>query len=195
MTKCPVCSSRKGKRKCLVTKTIICSVCCGETRKSDTCEGCSHYQASSLKRRYSDVPSYSPKIMDENFHLQDYSNVIESTLCAFDNANDNRVTDEMVIRILELLLDKYHFKDNTVHTDDNLLWQGFQQIVEAITTDLPDIPEETLIKIIAVIYFVAKRRSKGKREYLELISQMVGARVASGIRILPKDSFLGKNLS
>lgn len=44
MSKCTICLTRKGERKCLITNTFICSLCCGQTRKEDTCSSCWYFQ-------------------------------------------------------------------------------------------------------------------------------------------------------
>jgi len=41
---------------------------------------------------------------------------------------------------------------------------------------------EMLIKIIGVLYFIANRRTKGGREYFNIIYEYVGA--GSGVRVL-----------
>ncbi|MDM8560196.1 hypothetical protein [Candidatus Parabeggiatoa sp. HSG14] len=173
MAKCPVCNTRKGKRKCLVTETIICSACCGDTRKLETCEGCSHYQTPESRRRYNTVPFHTLEVMAEDTEIQEQGLVIESALCAFDDTNGSQLRDTTVIRVLELLLNKYHFKDSDVDSKDELLLQGFQQVVDAINEKLSDLSDENLTKIIGAILFVAKKRSKGKREYLQLVHQYV----------------------
>ncbi|MDD1613156.1 MAG: hypothetical protein LUQ56_01155 [Methylococcaceae bacterium] len=50
--------------------------------------------------------------------------------------------------------------------------------------DLVDIDELVLVKILAVICFVAKRRTTTGREYMNVIHQYVGQRIGSGIRVL-----------
>ncbi len=63
MAKCTKCNSRKGKRKCLTTDTFICSLCCGESRAAETCQGCSYFKEQSLSRNYKSVPHYSLTMM------------------------------------------------------------------------------------------------------------------------------------
>ena len=64
MAKCPVCNSRKGKRKCLIADSSICSLCCGNTRTAETCANCVFYQKP--RRKYSEVPAYTVSEMDGN---------------------------------------------------------------------------------------------------------------------------------
>jgi hypothetical protein len=184
MAKCPICCSRKGKRKCLIKDGPICTPCCGETRKEETCRGCPFYKEPSLKRKYNEVPSYTPRQMDANIELQEYSNAIEAAICAFDQDTEQRMNDTIPIRVIELLLDKYHFRDESVIFDNDLLERAFHYVNKIIETDLSKLPTDKLTKVLAVIHFVAKRRSRGGREYLEIIKQYVGIRVAPGVRIM-----------
>ena len=189
MAKCPVCNSRKGKRQCQLVEGIICSLCCGQTRNEEGCEGCLFYKETIPRKKYNEIPSYSPRDMEASFHLQDYSNAIEGSLCAFDNGTGNQIKDDVVIRILELLLDKYHFKEENIEVFDQITEEGFHQVMEVIKTDLSDLPEEEIVKILGAIRFVAKRRAQGGRNYLSVIHSYVGERVAPGMRIVPKGLF------
>ncbi|MEW6608857.1 MAG: hypothetical protein AB1414_15665 [bacterium] len=184
MAKCPICSSRKGKRKCLIKESPICTPCCGEIRKEETCRGCPFYKELSLKRKYNEVPSYTPRQMEASFELQKYSNAIEGAICAFDQQTNQRMNDTIPIRVIELLLDKYHFHDESLVFDNDLLERAFHYVNKAIEMDLSKMPTDKLVKVLAVIHFVAKRRSKGGREYLAFIKQYVGIRAAPGVRIM-----------
>jgi hypothetical protein len=88
---------------------------------------------------------------------------------------------ECQIKILELLLDKYHFSDKKIETDDQLLISGFDCVEKAITKDLPNIEKGILVKTLGVIRFVANRRTKFGREYISIIHQYVGQRIDTGI--------------
>jgi hypothetical protein len=181
--KCPLCNSRKGKRKCQITNGSICSLCCGQTRNEESCQNCSFYLDPRSTRKYSDVPSYSTRQMEDSFELQSYSNVIESALCLFDRETESVIKDPVPIKIIELLLDKYYFKDETIIFENKLIERGFDQVMKAIKKGMSKVPEEEIIKVLGVIHFVAKRRSTGKREYLEIINEYVGPH--PNVRILP----------
>ena len=101
------------------------------------------------------------------------------------------MNDTIPIRVIELLLDKHHFQDESLVFDNDLLERAFRHVNKVIETDLSKVPTDKLVKILAVIHFVAKRRSRGGREYLEIINQYVGTRVAPGVRIMQtlKDLF------
>jgi len=180
MAKCPICGSRKGKRKCLIAEGPVCPLCCGGSRRKETCRGCPFYQEPTLKRKYSGIPSYTTRQMDESFELQEYANAIEGAICAFDHKEDQSINDTIPIKVLERLLDKYHFRDDGVVFDNDLIERGFHYVDNIIETDLSNVPTSKLIKILAVILFVARRRSSGRREYLEIIDQYVGIRIAPG---------------
>ncbi len=185
MAKCPMCHSRNGKRKCLNTDSFVCSECCGETRNEDNCSTCSFYQQPEIKNIYSHIPRYTPKQMAASMDLQECSNTIEGAFCAFDSEMGYTLQDGVLIKILELLLDKYHFKETITYFEkDKLVEKGFLHTLQAIKEDLPTVPEEKLAKVVGVLYFVAKRRSEGRREYLTTIRELVGERVGTGARVL-----------
>jgi len=185
MAKCSICTYRKGKRYCKISETVICSLCCGESRKKETCMGCHYYREPKPEKKYKDFPMFSLQRMEADIDLQRYANAIESTFCAFDQSENQRLSDPTVLSILELLLDKYHFKQNDAATDDNLVNKGFTLVLRTIKEDLAELPEDSITRLIGTIYFVAKRRSKGSREYLDFIHRLVGIKIASGLRVLP----------
>ena len=182
MAKCTICNSRKGKRKCLITDTLICSQCCGKTRTEEKCTGCVYYQKP--KRSYSNIPAYSVHEMNGSMTLGAYSNVIEGALCAYDLDNGGQLKDNDAIRIIELLIDKYHFQDQQLDQESPLVVNGVNYVDKAISEDLKHIRNEEIVKLLGVIRFVARRRTDTGREYMTVIHQYVGRRVASGVRVL-----------
>lgn len=182
MAKCPVCDSRKGKRQCAISNGLVCSLCCGTIRKEELCLNCSYYQKP--KRKYNEVPSFTASQMEAHDELNDYSNAIEGALCAYDFKNSNSLKDADAIKILEMLIDKYYFKDAQINVDNTFLLAGFNFVDAVIGEDLAGIDELVLVKILGVIYFVAKRRTKFGREYMTVIHQYVGQRIGSGIRVM-----------
>lgn len=182
MAKCPICSSRKGKRKCQIVNGLICSQCCGNTRTEEACSGCVFYQKP--RRKYSDVPAYSVSEMDGNIELESYGNSIEGALCAYDIENGRKLNDNDAIRIIELLIDKYHFNDLQMDQEHSIVVNGVNYVEKSIEEDLNDVRNETIVKILGVIRFVARRRTKIGREYMTVIHQYVGQRIGSGIRVL-----------
>ena len=186
MGKCAVCNSRKGQRKCLREDGLICSRCCGETRQPEHCHGCVFYRENIPVRRYSDIPHFSTQTMDSNMELQSYSNSIEGTLCLLDYSRQMSLNDAFALKVIEMLLDKYHYHDSDVSCVDSQLREGFNAVLNSISDDLTDVSEEVIVRILGVIYFVARRRSRGGREYFDIIHQYVGLRGSAGIRVLPK---------
>jgi hypothetical protein len=184
MAKCPICGSRKGKRNCQITNTLICSVCCGNTRNIYACSACSFYQKPT--RKYGDVPAYSVAEMShpENELLEAYGNAIEGALCAFDSQLGKRLNDSNAIKIIELLIDKYHFQDMNLDQEPIFIFNGVQYVDEVIQEDLKDVKNEEIVKILGVIRFVARRRTKTGREYMNIIHRYVGQRIDTGIRVL-----------
>jgi hypothetical protein len=182
MAKCPICNSRKGKRKCLIADSLICSLCCGNTRTEEACSECVFYQKP--KKKYNEVPAYSVSEMDGNMELEFYGNSIEGALCAYDIENEGKLNDSDAIRIIELLIDKYHFQDQEIEQEHQTIVNGFNYVDKSIREDLKDVENEKIVKVLGVIRFVAKRRTKTGREYMNVIHQYVGQRVGSGMRIL-----------
>ncbi len=184
MAKCSICNSRKGKRHCRISDTYICSLCCSESRKADTCTGCNHYRDPRPQNKYKDLPMFPLQRMANDPELESYANLIEGTLCAFDRSVGKQITDKTALRILELLLDKYYFKNSIILPEDELLEKGFTMLEIAIDRELSDISDEIISRIIGTIYFVARRRSKGNREYLDFIHDYVELRIADEMRII-----------
>lgn len=182
MAKCPICNSRKGKRQCVIANGLVCSLCCGTIRKEDHCLNCSYYQKP--KRKYNEVPSFTVNQMHDSVRLTDYSNTIEGAFCTYDIENNKTLNDADVIKILELLIDKYHFKDTEMNCDNPFLLAGFNFVDAVIRENLADIDELELVKVLCILYFVAKRRTKTGKEYMNVIHKFVGQRIGSGIRIL-----------
>ena len=185
MAKCSICNSRKGKRKCK-DESFVCSLCCGQSRSTDKCAGCSFFQVASVARNYRKIPFYETQQMSDSLELQDIANVIESILCSFDLDKEDKFTDLMASKLLELFFDKYHFKDTELVFDSDALKDRFARMSEMLVEDLPNIPEEQLIKILASVYRSIQRRTSGGREYLHFAQQFVGARVGAGARVLTR---------
>lgn len=178
MSKCPLCN-RKVKRRCLLTNvSYICSACCGSVRKEDTCSICSYYKPP--RRNYKKICSYSPGEMDVSLNLQNISEVIESAICSYDYEASWGLKDQTAIRIIELLLDRYYFKDEFPQEKDKTVLLGFGNVNKQMQEDLKKISDEEIIKVLGAIYFVAVRRSKGNREYLNIIKQYVGVNTEIG---------------
>ena len=144
--------------------------------------GCGFYHKP--KKKYTDAPAYSVSEMDGNTELEAYGNAIEGALCSYDIENGNKLNDSDAIRIIELLIDIHHFGDLQIDTDSQTISNGVNYVEEAIKKDLQEVSNEKIVKILGVIRFVAKRRTKIGREYMNIIHQFVGQRVDTGVRVL-----------
>lgn len=184
--KCPLCTTKKGKRICQLTTTCICSSCCGTNRKPEPCADCSFYQPP--KKNYRSIPYYSPSEMDGYTEREDISEVIESALATFDYETGDQMNENDAIQILEMLLDVYYFREDFPTSENPLIDEGFCMIHNSIQEHLVHVDHSELSKILGAIWFVAKRRTTGRREYLEIIRQYVGLRLDDGVslRIHPK---------
>ena len=184
MVKCVLCGSKKGQRQCKLGNALVCSLCCGQHRQEERCQGCVYYkEAKVIRRNYSIVPRFSTQTMEDDLDLQSVSNSIESALCFWDQSLQCALTDDSALRVLERLLDRYYFKE-TAEIAEEPIRIGYKMVLDAIRSDLSAIPEEIIIKILGVIYFVAKRRARGGRDYFNVIHKYVGVRAGPGIRIL-----------
>jgi hypothetical protein len=149
--------------------------------------GCIYFKDAKPKRTYREIPRFSTEEMERDSDLQSIAFVIEGEICAWDHSLNDTLKDEAAIRALELLLDKYFFHDESVATTDETIRAGFDRVSNVIDTALGDIPPDILVKILGVIRFVARRRSRmnrGSREYLTVIRKYVGVNIAPGIRVL-----------
>ena len=174
MAKCTICASRKGKRKCKTTETFICSPCCGETRSLIQCVGCSFFKDASANRNYRQVPHYSTEEMANSMELEGISSVIEMALCRVWAADGENVNDRVVSRLVEMLLDRYHFNDAETQSDDRVLMAGWQRLDRTIKDELGGVPAEKLVKVLAAVYRSIARRTNGGSNYLEFVSQFTG---------------------
>lgn len=169
--KCPVCNSRKGKRKCLLTTTWICSLCCGQERSKDSCEGCPYFRERKPQRRYGEVPAYTAETMANRSDLTAHAYVIEEAISTFDADIGGRLRDETALRMLELLMDQYHFQDLQLASEEERAQQGLQRVATAIDQHLSDLSALVLVRVLCTIYLLAKRRSQGGREYLNFLRE------------------------
>jgi ribosomal protein L32 len=183
MAKCVLCNSKKGQRQCKLWSALVCSLCCGQRRQGELCQGCVYYKESKIIRNYGVVPRFSTVTMEADLDLQSISNSIESAICLWDHSLKGTLKDDSALRVLERLLDHYYFKEAVEITEESIRI-GYEIVLAGIKNDLSDIADEVIIKILSVIYFVAKRRAKGGHDYFDVIHKYVGLRAGPGIRIL-----------
>ncbi|MGZ5050281.1 MAG: hypothetical protein ACXWF8_02720 [Methylobacter sp.] len=172
MAKCPVCDSRKGKRQCAIANGLVCSICCGTIRVEESCSNCAYYQKP--KRKYNEVPSFTTNQVHASEQLTAYSNTLEGAFCIYDVENKKILKDADVVKILELLMDKYHFKDVEINCDSPFVLAGFNFVDTVIGKDLAGIEEQELVKLLSVLHYVVKKLSKTGKEYMNIIHQYAG---------------------
>ncbi len=165
MAKCTVCEARKGKRKCQKNGKMICSLCCGQTRTAEDCQGCSFFKGSS-KRNYSKLPYFELREMAAYSDLQDLSELVETTITQIDQ--QMAMTDALTKELLERLLDKYHFGDE-FSADDEPLKQAVELFTKFIADELKYVADDKLTKVLGTIRRSVKRHTDNKRAYLDFI--------------------------
>jgi len=124
--------------------------------------------------------------MSNDFDLQDQANVIESAICQFDEEQNRNLNDKSIIKILELLLNRYHFKDENMAFSNELEGIGYIAIYRAIEEDLSSLSHEEISKSLSTIYRSAQRHDGASREYIEFIHGHVGMRIGKGARLLKR---------
>jgi hypothetical protein len=136
------------------------------------------------KKKYNEVPAYSVSEMNGDEELEFCGNSIEGALCAYDIENKEQLSDQDAIRIIELLIDKYHFRDQQLDLEDRLIVDGVNYVDRSMRDDLRGLATEEIVKVLELIRFVARRRTKTGREYMTVIHRFVGRRIAPGIRVM-----------
>lgn len=154
MAKCPVCNTRKGKRKCgIVNDQFVCSLCCANTRKEEICLDCVFYQPP--QHNYDVVPAFSAAVLANNHALQNYSDQLENAY--------NASNPQDALAIIELLINKYHFNETEIQSS-NAVWQaGFESADNLIKAELQEIDNETLVNLLGAM----RNRYKNSIESLQ----------------------------
>ncbi|MBM9536255.1 hypothetical protein [Desulfobulbus alkaliphilus] len=186
MSKCLLCHGRKGKRKCLFAGGLICSGCCGDTRTKERCGDCSFLAKEGLIRNYGKVPCVPLDEMARSLQWQRRTETIEAAVSRFDRQENRTITDRQVSSILELLLNTYFFNDTTVTCQTEREQKGFTLIGEAIREELADLDRLDIATALGTVYRSVRRRTAGKREYLDFIRQFVYDDKERNFRPLPE---------
>ena len=173
MAKCTICNSRKGKRKCQATSTFICSRCCGESRSEEQCGGCSFF-GGAVRRNYRKLPYYTINEMEASGENELISRSIESTLTMIWNSDRSLVNDRTALRLLEMLLDHYHFGEEPGEVKDQVLAVGYQALLDNIAEEFDQLEPEKLVKVLGAVYRSIQRHSSGGTTYLQFISRFTG---------------------
>jgi len=80
--------------------------------------------------------------MADSLGLEEIAMVIETALCRVWAADSKNVNDRTVARLVELLLDKYHFNDKEQPIDDPVLANGYQLLSRATSEELTHVSVE-----------------------------------------------------
>ena len=94
--------------------------------------------------------------MDNDAERQDIANAIESSISSFDHESGDSIRDELAIRIIECLLDFYHFKQPYNNQNDELLTSGYHHIFDKLQHAFKRESHEEITKVLGAIYFVAR---------------------------------------
>lgn len=174
MAKCTICNSRKGKRKCKSTETFIRSLCCGESRTEEKCDGCSFFKSAAATRNYRSVPHFTTEQMAANQELESIAYVIEAALCQLWANDPQHVDDRTATRLVELMIDRYHFNDQAPLADSPVLEKGFHMFSQETAKTFARIPPEQVVKVLAAVHRSIHRRTIGGTSYLQFVSPFTG---------------------
>ena len=94
-----------------------------------------------------ELPRFSVEEMEWDYDLPRYSDAMEGAICARDIYHDGRLTDDMALKVLEMLLDRHHFGDTEVPSADKRLLEGFEMVEEAIEKDLHELATDTIARV------------------------------------------------
>jgi hypothetical protein len=156
MAKCPICTIRKGKRKCLISNNqFICSLCCASTRKEETCSICVFYLPP--QHDYDKAPAFSVSAIANNHALERYCQTIRD---GFKNVGVLDIQDE--IAIIELLMNKHYFHEEDVYSSNALHKAGFAAADSVIATELAEVDEDILANLLGAMRLAAKSQEEVK---------------------------------
>jgi hypothetical protein len=112
--------------------------------------------------------------MADNPELESIANVVELSLCQIWVHDHQHVEDRTAARLVELMIDRYHFNDETPRTDTPVQEEGFRLFSQNIGEKLAHIHPEQLVKVLAAVYRSIQRRTIGGSSYLQFVSQFTG---------------------
>jgi hypothetical protein len=112
--------------------------------------------------------------MADNHGLESIAEVIELSLCRIWANDRQHVDDRTAARLVELMIDRYHFNDEKPRADTSVLEEGFLFFSQNIGEKLAYIHPEQLVKVLAAVYRSIQRRTIGGSSYLQFVSQFTG---------------------
>ena len=144
--KCVLCDQKKGKRLCPAKNGLICAQCCGEKRvlEIDCPENCEYlkvgreHEVEDYGRR---LQNLEPRTRERSRRiLVDYQNVIAHLEYALarERLMSRDLSDRVVAKALDILLDTYRTEDNGVlyeKTSEDLMVESVRRELRKILED------------------------------------------------------------
>jgi len=117
--------------------------------------------------------------MADNPELEDIANMIESTLCRVWADDPVNVNDRTAARLVELMIDRYHFNDDMPQAGSPELEEGFRLFSQNTGKTFSQLHAEEVVKILVAVYRSIQRRTVGGTSYLQFVSQFTGINPAA----------------
>jgi len=112
--------------------------------------------------------------MAANPDLESIAYVIEAALCQLWANDPQHVNDRTAARLVELMIDRYHFNDEAPQVDSPVLEKGFRLFLQNTGKTFAQLHSEEVVKILAAVYRSIQRRTVGGKSYLHFVSQFTG---------------------
>jgi hypothetical protein len=112
--------------------------------------------------------------MADNPDLESIADVIESTLCRAWANDPHNVNDRTAVRLVELMIDKYHFNDEVPQAGSTSEDEGFRLFLQETGKTFSQISPKQVVKVLAAVYRSIQRRTIGGNSYLQFVSQFTG---------------------
>lgn len=112
--------------------------------------------------------------MADNPDLERIADVIESTLCRAWANDPQNVNDRTAVRLVELMIDRYHFNDEAPHVGSPVEEEGFRLFLQGTSKTFSQIHSEQVVKVLAAVHRAIQRRTIGGTSYLQFVSQFTG---------------------
>jgi hypothetical protein len=116
------------------------------------------------------VPYFSTEEMAKSPELEGIAENIETLLCMVWAGDSENVNDRTAARLVERMIDKYHFKDEKQPITELAMATVDQLLSQSVGKELKDVPDKTLVKVLAAVYRAIQRRTNGGSSYLEFVS-------------------------
>lgn len=182
--KCPICTTKKGKRSCQMTTSCICSSCCGTKRQAESCEGCSFYKPPRTTAASDGEDSQmTPEIKEELL------NCFQSIIATHDYETNDEMNDSNAMNIINTIYNMCIGNNQKVTENlkdaDPLVFSGVKRVTDFINNH--SISRSYLMETFQEIRFLACdhiRNAIDERNYLEYLRLNIGVRLPNGDRII-----------